>query len=304
MELIPVITGPTGAGKTDLSLQLARRWDAEIVSADSRQIYRRMDIGTAKPTAAERDEISHHLIDERRLDEPVSAGEFARMAWERIADLRRRGRNVIVVGGSTLYVRAITEGIAALPSGDQEVREELAKRLSDEGSQALYAELARLDPDAAATMDASKSQRIIRALEVLYSTGRRISDYHKKHVPPPFRFRVAVVSMDRSRLYDRIERRVDSMVQQGLETEVRDLVEDYGSAATPLSTIGYREIIDHFAGAHTLEAAIELIKRNSRRYAKRQLTWYRSGVGYSWFDAESDDAETVSYYFESGSSDL
>lgn len=298
MQVIPVITGPTCSGKTSLGIELARRWDSEIVSADSRQIYRRMDIGTAKPTRQELVATPHHLIDERWPDEAVSAGEFARLAWERIAEILGRGRLPIVVGGSTLYLRAITEGIADLPAGDPAVRERLMARLSSEGSGALFTELADLDPEAAATMDPTKSQRIVRALEVFLSTGRPISEHQKDHVSPPFRFKVAVLSMDRMKLYHRIEGRVDDMLDAGLVDEVTSLMAVYGSAAAPLSTIGYREIIDHLDGEQDLPTAVALIKRNTRRYAKRQLTWYRSGEGYRWFDYERDNVESLANYFE------
>jgi tRNA dimethylallyltransferase len=302
MELIPVITGPTGAGKSNLAIALAKRWRAEIVSADSRQIYRKMDIGTAKPSLLELASIPHHLIDERWPDESISAGEFARLAWERIADIQSRGRSALIVGGSTLYVKAITEGIANLPAGSPEIRAQLMKRLANDGSGALFDELARIDPDAAETMDPSKSQRIVRALEVYLSTGRPISDHQKDHISPPFDFRVSVLSMDRAELYDRIERRVDNMLELGLVSEVISLVEEFGSAAAPLSTIGYREIIDHLEGTHDLDTAVGLIKRNTRRYAKRQLTWYRSGADYSWFDATRDKSDTLAAYFEAGGS--
>jgi tRNA dimethylallyltransferase len=284
-SVIPVLTGPTAVGKTALSLDFAERIGAEIVSVDSRQIYRGMDIGTAKPSQAELQRVRHHMIDEREPDDPISAGGFAKCVWARIDDVHARGKSVVLAGGSTLYLRAITEGIADIPSIPPETRTELNDRLQAEGSAALFHELEAIDPDAAKTMDPSKSQRIVRALEVYHATGRRLSDFHAAHRSPPFSFRVFVLDRSREELYERINARVGAMIADGLVDETIGLLERYGIEATPLKTIGYREIIEHLDGRHSLDRAVDLIKRNTRRYAKRQLTWLRGQDGYQWMSA-------------------
>lgn len=283
--VIPVLTGPTAVGKTALSLDFAERIDAEIVSVDSRQIYRGMDIGTAKPSRAELRRVRHHMIDEREPDDPISAGEFAECVWERIDDVHARGKSVVLAGGSTLYLMAITEGIADIPAIPPEARSALNERLQVEGSAALFRELEAIDPDAAKTMDPSKSQRIVRALEVYQATGRRLSDFHAEHRSPPFSFRVFVLDRPREDLYERVNARVDAMIADGLVDETSGLMERYGREAAPFKTIGYREIIEHLDGRHSLDRAVDLIKRNSRRYAKRQLTWLRGQEGYQWMSA-------------------
>lgn len=287
---LSVLTGPTGVGKTALSLDLARALNAEIVSFDSRQIYREMDIGTAKPTSVERAGIPHHFIDERDPNDVVSAGAYARDAWSRIEEILARGRRPLLVGGSTLYLRAVTQGMADIPPSDPAVRARLNARLTVEGSSVLFQELLGIDPDAAATMDETKSQRIVRALEVYESTGSRLSDFHRQHRQPPYDFSVLVLDRTREQLYRRIEARVDEMIEMGLVDEVRALIDRYGVTQTPLKTIGYREVIDHLEGSIDLDRAIALIKRNTRRYAKRQLTWFRAGASYAW--AQADETTT------------
>jgi tRNA dimethylallyltransferase len=282
---VPVLTGPTGVGKTALSLALARDLGAEIVSVDSRQIYRGMDIGTAKPSADELAAAPHHFIDEREPDDPISAGEYAELSWQRMADIAARGRMPLLVGGSTLYLKAITEGIARIPETDMAIRAELTERLDREGPEVLFRELTAIDPLAAETMDATKTQRVIRALEVYHSTGTPLSHFFRQHIDPPYRFRVLVLNRDRSDLYARINARVDQMITEGLVSEAEQLLRRFGANAAPLKTIGYREIIDYLGGEYGFERAVELIKQNTRRYAKRQLTWFRSGHDYRWMDA-------------------
>jgi tRNA dimethylallyltransferase len=283
--VIPVLTGPTSVGKTTLSLDFAERIGAEIVSVDSRQIYRGMDIGTAKPSQAELGRVRHHMIDEREPDNPISAGEFAEAVWVRIDEIRARGKAVILAGGSTLYLKAIAEGIADIPEIPKETRDELNTRLASEGPAVLFRELVSIDPEAARTMDPSKSQRIVRALEVYHATGRLLSDFHAEHRSPPFSFSVFVLDRPREELYERINGRVDAMIADGLVDETTDLLERYGNVAAPLKTIGYREVIEHLDGRHSLDRAVDLIKRNTRRYAKRQLTWLRGQERYRWMNA-------------------
>ncbi|HET6569322.1 MAG TPA: tRNA (adenosine(37)-N6)-dimethylallyltransferase MiaA, partial [Rhodothermales bacterium] len=272
----PVLAGPTGVGKTELSLYLAKELHAEIISADSRQIYRELTVGTAKPTHAELEEVPHHFIDELSLGEGFSAGAFARAATVRIQEIRERGRIPLVVGGSTLYLHALQGGLADIPTVEADIRAELQNRLVTEGSERLHAELRRVDPVSAASMDASKSQRIVRALEVYYGTGKPLSHYFAVAPLPATRFRTFVLNRDRSELYERIDARVDAMLEGGLLEEVQNLLtQGFSPNLNALRTIGYAEPIRYLRGEISRAEMVRLLKRNSRRYAKRQLTWFR-----------------------------
>ena len=298
-QLIPVITGPTAVGKTSLSLNVAETIGAEIISADSRQAYRRLDIGTAKPTAAERARVPHHFIDERELDEPFSAGMFARDASSRIREVLGRGRVPLVVGGATLYLHALLYGLAEVPAVPPDVRTALEARLAEEGAEVLYDELRRLDPDAAATLDATKTQRLVRALEVFYATGQPLSSFQGRHEAPDFAFRVVVMERDRAELYARINRRAEAMLEAGLVEEVRGLLADgVDPSLNPLRTIGYREPIRFLRGEIEESEMVRLLKRNTRRYAKRQLTWLRRYPDFTWHMADSIDASTLAHFFD------
>ena len=283
-EAVPIITGPTAVGKTAICLELADELDAEIISADSRQVYRELTIGTAKPTPAEQARIPHHFIDERSLGEPFSAGIFAEEAYERIRAIRDRGRVPLVTGGSTLYLQALQYGLANIPGVDAEVRAALQQRLEAEGAALLYAELRRVDPAAAATMDPTKTQRLVRALEVYHGTGRPLSSYFDDQPEPPVTFQTVVLVRDRRDLYARIERRADQMLQQGLLDEVQTLLErgiDFSQSA--LRTIGYRETAAYLQGRIPYDEMVRRLKRDTRRYAKRQLTWFRR---FSFFELQ------------------
>ncbi len=289
------LTGPTAVGKTELSLSLAEALDAEIISADSRQVYSELTIGTAKPGPEELERVPHHFINERSIEEtPGSAGAFADEANERIREIRSRGRQALVVGGSTLYVHALQEGLADIPDVPQDVRTHLEERLEDEGKEALYAELELVDPEQAERCDPTKTQRVIRALEVYHHTNRSLTSYYENQPEPPFSYRTVVLNRDRQRLYDRINHRVDQMLEVGLLDEVRDVMElDVRLDEAPLSTIGYREPIQFLRGEIDRNEMIRLIKRNSRRYAKRQLTWFRRYDDYIWLNAEKASVDDV-----------
>ncbi|WP_262899681.1 tRNA (adenosine(37)-N6)-dimethylallyltransferase MiaA [Rhodocaloribacter litoris] len=271
-----MIAGPTATGKTWLSIELAERVGAEIVSADSRQVYRGLDIGTAKPTVEERRGIPHHFIDELELEVPFSAGRFAAAARERIRSILERGRLPVVVGGSTLYLHALIHGLPDLPEADPDLRHALNQRLAREGGEALYRELQRVDPGFAATLDPTKTQRLVRGLEVYYATGRPLSSFPTTPPEPGFRYRVVVLCRDRKELYARINARVDAMIEAGLVDEVRALAaQGYDERINALNTIGYREVFAHLRGEIPFGEMVRLIKRNTRRYAKRQMTWFR-----------------------------
>lgn len=292
-ESFLTLTGPTAVGKTTLSLEIADRIDAEIISADSRQVYRELTIGTAKPSPEERQRAPHHFIDERSVfDPPFSAGTFADEANQRIREILARGHQPLIVGGSTLYIHALQFGLADVPDVPKEVRTRIEERLDREGADALYEELQEVDPQQANRMDPTKTQRLVRALEVYHGTGRPLSYYYENQPEPPFTYRTIVLNRDRQRLYRRIEERVDRMLERGLLDEVQSLL-DRGVDPTrqPLRTIGYREPIQYLRGAIDYDEMVRLIKRNTRRYAKRQLTWFRRYDNYHWLNIDDLSVE-------------
>ena len=286
---IPVIVGPTGVGKTDLSLVLAEDFGCEIVSADSRQIYRELTIGTAKPSPRDLQRAPHHFINELTLDQEFSAGRFADEADARIKQILARNRWPLVVGGSTLYISALQKGLGNVPRVDPSVRKGISKRLTREGADALYRELEEVDPQAAATMDATKTQRLVRALEVIEATGKPISSFQKQQHTPRFSYRTVVLYRERAELYARINERTDLMLEAGLLAEVQSVLDaGFDPSLNALRTIGYREAIAHLKGDIDVGTMRDLIAQNTRRYAKRQLTWFRRFPEYDWLPADSD----------------
>ena len=295
--VVYALTGPTAVGKTALSLGLAERLGAEIVSCDSRQVFRALTIGTAKPSEAVLRQIRHHFVNERDLNQPWSAGAFAQEAESRIRAIHADGRAALVVGGSTLYLHALAHGLARLPAPDLELREALNQvAMSEEGRLKLYQELERVDPVAAKTLDPSKSQRLVRFVEVYRSSGRPVSSFWQDHPPPRFDVRVAVLDRPREELYARIHTRVDEMLDKGLLAEVRELKrEGWTRDGTPvLRTIGYQEPLRFLESEWTLNEMLEHLKRNTRRYAKRQLTWFRRQPCYTWYPADSPVERLIS----------
>ena len=291
MKTIPVITGPTSLGKTELSINISALLELEILSADSRQVYRELTIGVAKPDKDVLERIPHHFINERSITEPFSAGMFMSEALDRIAEILDRGRIPLVTGGSTLYVRALRDGLADIPDIPPSVRAHIRKRLDQEGPEALYEALQQVDPRAAATMDATKTQRLARALEVYEATGVPLSRFHETQAPSPYVFRTIVLQRNREELYARIERRVDEMLAAGLVDEVRGILEaGYDPGLNPLRTIGYQEPIAFLKGEITEDEMVRLIKQNTRRYAKRQETWFRGDPEAIFVDAAQDSA--------------
>lgn len=294
---VVVIGGPTGVGKTAAGIELARALDGEIVGADSVQIFRYMDIGSAKPTPAERAAAPHHLIDVADPDEPWDAARYARAARRVVADIHNRGRLPLVAGGTGLYIRALVAGIFSLGSppedstaGDPDLRRRLREEAAALGSPALRQRLAEKDPEAAARIHPNDAFRIVRALEVLEVTGRPLSAHQAEHEfgDAPYRlFRIGLYR-EREALYARIERRVDAMLAEGLLEEVRCLLgRGYGSELKPMSAIGYRHMVDYLAGRVDWAETVRLLKRDTRRYAKRQLTWFRAEADTRWTTPES-----------------
>ncbi len=279
---------------------MAKRIGAEIISADSRQVFRGMDIGTAKPSVDELKAIPHHFINERDLGNPWSAGRFAEDANTRIDGMLRRGAVPLVVGGSTLYLEALIHGLAQIPDSDPAIRAQLNEQVSTpEGAQKLFEDLRRVDPEGAATLDSTKTQRLVRALEVYRATGEPWSSFFARAEPPPYRYRVVVLTRPRAGLYARIEARVDAMLDAGLLEENRRLFESgFQLDTNPLRTIGYQEPLAHLSGEIDYDEMVRLLKRNTRRYAKRQLTWFRRRPEYEWvdlsaYDSADDAAEAI-----------
>ena len=292
MTPLIILTGPTAVGKTDLSIQLAKAVDAEIVSADSMQIYKYMDIGSAKVTEEEMQGVKHYLVDEIEPDMPFSVSEYKRMAEEYIDEISSRGKNVIVTGGTGLYLNSLIYDMDFGKSdANQELREELNKELEENGPAYMYEKLISLDKEAAERIHPNNTKRVIRAIEVAMS-GEKMNDfskdlrYNKKYRPI-----IIVLNRDRQALYDRINLRVDIMLKNGLIEEVKGLLEKgYTKDMISMQGIGYKEIIKYFDGEYTLEEAIEIIKRDSRRYAKRQLTWFRRYEDAKWFEIDKFDS--------------
>lgn len=281
---------------------LAERTGGEIVSADSQQVYAGMDIGTGKVTVAQRQRVPHHVVDVVQPDEDMTAQRFVELADLAIADVMARGKQVIVCGGTGLYVRALLLGLFAGPPASIELRAELAEQAQRDGTAALHAELARVDPVAAARIDRNDAKRIIRALEVFRLTGEPMSAHQAKHdhrsLPPRYEARLVGVAPEREALYQAIDRRVEAMIEAGLEAEVAALrARGYRPPLRSQQAIGYAELHDAAEGVVDRVRAIELIKRNSRHYARRQLSWYRSDQNVRWHpDPSAVDLDDLERY--------
>ena len=288
-----VVVGPTGSGKTDLSIRLALHYGAPILSTDSRQVYRGMPIGTAQPSVDQIQAVEHHFIASRDLTDNLNCGEYEVQALVRLEELFADHDWVVAVGGSGLYVRALCEGMDDLPQADEPLRRELERRLAEEGLGALAEELRELDPEYCRTADLNNPARVMRALEVCLQTHMPYSRQRTgERRPRSFEIVKIGIDLPRDVLYDRINRRVDRMLADGLEAEARALYPYRELNA--LKTVGYREFFDYFDGRIGYDEAVELIKRNSRRYAKRQLTWFRRDSEIRWF-APDDDAAIIAY---------
>ena len=287
---VVAIVGPTAVGKTSLSLELAAHFDGEIVSADSRQIYRGMDIGTAKATPEERARVPHHLIDVVQPDESLTLAQFREMATAALADIWSRGRLPFLVGGTGLYVRALLEGwtVPEVPPNDA-LRKRLYAQAEREGAESLHRDLKEIDPRAAETIDARNVRRVVRALEVSFETGMPISDLQTRE-DPDYATLWLGLTMSRAQLYSRIDERVDRMLDAGLVDEVRWLLEQgYTQDLPAMSGLGYRQIAQYLQGACTLDEAVALIKRQTRRFVRQQYNWFRlDDSRIHWLDACDD----------------
>ena len=296
---VPLIMGPTGAGKTDLALRLAARYPIEIVSVDSALVYRGMDIGTGKPSREELERFPHHLVNILDPSQPYSAGQFVRDALHAIGDIRKRGKLPVLVGGTMLYFRALRRGLADMPQADPTVRQEIDGEAARSGWRALHAQLAAIDPLTAQRIQPNDGQRIQRALEVHRLTGKTLSELHAQTRPadPTMKFAAfAWAPSDRERLYQAIERRFQHMMQAGLLDEVRRLQQrgDLHAELPAIRSVGYRQLWEHLCGSESLTASVQRAVFATRHLARRQLIWLRSEDDMQWCDAlDSAAAGTI-----------
>lgn len=285
MHRIVIICGPTGAGKTAAGVALAGRAGGEIVSADSQQVWRGFDVGTAKPSREERSAVPHHLIDIADPSERFDAARFVELADAAIDDIAKRGRTPFVVGGTGMYLRMLVHGICGAPPRDPEIRGAIEQRVEQEGIRSAYDELRRIDPEAAATIAPGDRTRIVRALEIHRVTGQPASALRGQHGFGERRYDALMIglTLDRAELYRRIEERVDRMIAAGLVDEVRALLAKHGANRQPFAAVGYKEVVAHLEGEAGLDESIRLIKQHTRNFAKRQLTWFRADPSIRWF---------------------
>lgn len=287
-----IISGPTGVGKTDVAIALAKPFGAEIIGADAMQVYRYMNIGTAKPTEGQRARVRHHLIDVVSPDEPFNAVLFRTMADAAIRDLDQKGRPIFVVGGTGLYIKALTRGLFPAQQQNGAVRKSLKNEAETLGLDALFRRLQGVDPVSAARIHPNDTYRIVRALEVYQVTGKPISHHQSVHGFRDFRHRTLKIGLTANRdiLYDRINRRVDLMLASGLLEEVKWLLDQgYPSTLKSMRSIGYRHVSDHLEGRTSWDETVRLFKRDTRRYAKRQLTWFGADPEIQWLESGQRD---------------
>ncbi|MDH3975843.1 MAG: tRNA (adenosine(37)-N6)-dimethylallyltransferase MiaA [Deltaproteobacteria bacterium] len=289
------IVGPTASGKSAVAVELAKSLDAEVVSADSMQVYRYLDIGTAKPSPPEMKHVPHHMIDAVNPDEDFTVSDYREMAAGIIDDIHKRGKRVIIAGGTGLYVRALIKGLVDTPEADKRLREELEEAAEKKGPLSLYRKLEEIDAEAARGIHPNNRVRVIRALEVAMLSGRKISDFQRSHrfSEKAYPFLMLGIDVERDELYRRIESRVETMVENGFEREVRRLLDrGYSRDLKPMRAVGYKEMCAHIIDGVPFERTVELIKRDSRRYAKRQLTWFRKEE-VQWLKREAFAAEEL-----------
>lgn len=295
-KVLIVIAGPTAIGKTSLAIELAQYFNTEIISADSRQFFREMSIGTAKPNEFELSEAKHHFINSHSIFDEVSVGSYEKEALTLLSELFQSKDIIIMVGGSGLYINAVLNGFDELPEVNADIRTELNQRLEKEGILVLQEELKSVDPTYYSQVDIQNPQRIIRALEIYHSVGKPFSSFRTgERKTRPFKSILIGLNTSRDLLYDRINQRVDSMINNGLLKEVSNLTPQ--KELNSLNTVGYTEIFKFLNNEFSLEIAIELIKQNSRRFAKRQITWFKKLKGLKWFDPK-DKKEIISYIKE------
>ncbi|MCX8010696.1 MAG: tRNA (adenosine(37)-N6)-dimethylallyltransferase MiaA [Ignavibacteria bacterium] len=289
-RVVIAIVGPTCAGKTDVAFHLAKELNTEIISCDSRQVYKELTIGTAKPPEDYLHQVRHHFINHISINNNYNAGKFAAEALNVLEKLFDKGKIPIVVGGSGLYLNALIYGIFETENISPSIREKLQRELEEKGLEYLCEKLKTIDAEKYQTIDRNNSRRVIRALEVYEHTGIPISKLHReKHSHRNFNAKLFGLNWDRKKLYERINKRVDQMLSYGLIYEVRNvLTQGYDKNLNALQTVGYKEVIDYLESRVSYEEMVELIKKNTRRYAKRQMTWFRKNKNIVWFDVDEE----------------
>ncbi|KAA3616624.1 MAG: tRNA (adenosine(37)-N6)-dimethylallyltransferase MiaA [Calditrichaeota bacterium] len=290
-----VITGPTASGKTEVAIELAMKIGAEIISADSRQIYKNLTIGTAKPTSEQLNRVSHHFVDILHPSEEFSAGQFSRQARRQINNLRSQNINVVVTGGSGMYIESLLDGFFEPEISNKRIQQQLKDRAQIEGSEVLHTELQNVDPERAAELQLLDSHRIVRSLEIYYETGKKHSEWLKQpRIAADFPFILFALNWPRPVLYERIEKRVDRMLEQGLIAEVESVL---GSGITrdtnSLLTVGYREVVQYLDNELSYDAMVDKIKQHTRNYAKRQMTWFKRDKRIQWIDCNEKSAHQI-----------
>jgi tRNA dimethylallyltransferase len=297
-----VIVGPTAVGKSRISIHLARKLKTEVLTADSRQVYRGMDIGMDKPTLEERQGVAHRLIDLVAPDQPFNVGEYRRQALVEIDRLHREGRLPLVVGGTGLYIRALVRGLWEGPQADWSLRRRLEQEARERGADPLHRRLAEVDPESAARLHPRDVVKVIRALEVHLLSGRPLSEGHRRHgfAQQPFATLLIGLTRDRPALYRRVDERVEVQLGKGLVEETRRLLaEGYSRQLGSMKGLGYRQIAGYLAGEYGFDEAVRRLKRDTRHFAKRQLTWFRKEPGIEWWTlAEQDSADAIATRIE------
>jgi tRNA dimethylallyltransferase len=290
-----VILGPTGIGKTDLSIEIAQLLDTEIISSDSRQLFKELKIGTAVPSNEQLSAIKHHLIGNKSIFDNYSAGKYEIDVLEILENIFKNKNYALLVGGSGMYIDAVCKGIDDLPDIDQEIRKNLCKRYDNEGIESLRFDLKRLDPECYSKTDLQNSKRILKALEICIQTGKTYSSFLKNSEKKRY-FNIIKIGLERDRneLYDRIDKRIDIMLESGLLEEAKQFLEH--KDLNSLNTVGYKELFPYFENNYSFDEAVRLIKRNSRHYAKRQITWFKRDKEIIWFNA--DDKEKIIHFIK------
>jgi len=294
-KIIPFIVGPTAVGKTSVGIELAKRWKGEIISVDSRQIYKKLDIGTAKPTEEQQKLVNHYLIDVKDPGERISAGEYRNMAIDRVEKLLSKDKLPIFVGGSGMYVRAVTQGFFQGSRTDEKIRTEVQKELEKKGKEEMHARLEEIDPEYAEKIHMNDTKRVTRALEIYRMKGKPPTKLYKEQKEnPPFPFVVFGLKMDRDKLYKRINQRVYEMIDMGLVEEVEKLrKQGYIETFKRIKTIGYYEVNQFLEGKITKKEAIENIKQNSRNLAKRQISWFKNQTDTNWINIDNKSQNEI-----------
>ncbi len=296
-----VICGPTASGKTSLSIELAKKIDGEIISSDSMQIYKDMSIGTAKPTVEEMQGIPHYLLDFVLPSERYSVADFKKEATKKIEDILSRNKTPIIVGGTGLYVDSLTKNISYPEIEiDLKYREELENLIEKNGLESLYRQAVQVDEQAMKNISANDKKRIMRVLEIYHQTGKTKTqlEAESRLIPPPYQYIVFAIDMDREKLYERINKRVDIMIEQGLIEEVQELIEKYKEFPTAMQGLGYKEVVEYLDGKTTKDEMIEKLKMETRRYAKRQLTWFRKDKEIKWINGLAPLEQNIQYILE------